>query len=136
MNYIVVNVVAILLATCAGLFVGAGYRILAVRPRSSLGQRGGRLPISLAITALVAEFWLASILAGALILAPQQADPWIMALGSAVVIWIGFIVPVLMVTHLFRGLSLAAALLDSGHWIAVLLAHATVLHSVGLIRVA
>ncbi len=59
-----------------------------------------------------------------------------MALGSAVVIWIGFIVPVLMVTHLFHGLSLAAALLDSAHWIAVLLAQATVLHSVGLIRVA
>jgi len=59
-----------------------------------------------------------------------------MALGSAVVIWIGFIVPVLMVTHLFHGLSLASALLDSGHWIAVLLAQAAVLHLVGLIRVA
>ncbi len=135
MSYIIVNVVAILLATCAGLVVGVGYRMFAGQQVNRL-EGYGRRPVSLAITAFVAEFWLCSILAGALILAPQQADPWVMALGSAVVIWIGFIVPVLMVTHLFRGLSLATALLDSGHWIAVLLAQAAVLHLVGLIRAA
>jgi len=134
-SYIIVNVVAILLATCAGLVVGVGYRMLAGQ-QVNLLEGHGRRPVSLAITAFVAEFWLCSILAGALILAPQQADPWVMALGSAVVIWIGFIVPVLVVTHLFRGLSLATALLDSAHWIAVLLAQAAVLHLVGLIRVA
>ncbi len=136
MSYIIVNVVAILLATCAGLVVGVGYRMFAGQQVNRLEGHGSRRPVSLVITAFVAEFWLCSILAGALILAPQQADPWVMALGSAVVIWIGFIVPVLMVTHLFHGLSLASALLDSGHWIAVLLAQAAVLHLVGLIRVA
>jgi hypothetical protein len=43
----------------------------------------------------LAEFWLASILAGALILAPSQAGVWVRALGSAVVILIGFVVAVL-----------------------------------------
>ena len=130
MSYIVVNALAILLATAAGLVVSAIYRALAGRRVGAL-ERHGR-PVALLVTAVVAEFWLASILAGALILAPQQADPWIMALGSAVVIWIGFIVPVLLVTHLSRGLSFASACLDSGHWIAVMLVQAVVLHLIGL----
>ena len=133
MSYIVVNAFAILLATAAGLAVSALYRATAGRRLGAL-ERHGR-PVTLLVTALLAEFWLASILAGALILAPPQADPWIMALGSAVVIWIGFVVPVLLVTHLFRGLSFAAACLDSGHWIAVMLVQAVVLHLVGLTKV-
>lgn len=133
MSYIAVNALAILLATAAGLVVSAVYRALAGRRVGAL-ERHGR-PGALLITAVVAEFWLASILAGALILAPPQADPWTMALGSAVVIWIGFIVPVLLVTHLFRGLSFAAAGLDGGHWIAVMLVQAAVLHLIGLTRV-
>ena len=133
MSYIAVNAFAILLATAAGLVVSALYRALAARRAGALERH--RRPLVLLVTAVLAEFWLASILAGALILAPPQADPWVMALGSAVVIWIGFIVPVLFVTHLFRGLSFAAASLDGGHWIAVMLVQAAVLHLVGLTKV-
>ncbi len=133
MSYIAVNAVAILLATVAGLAVSALYRVLAARRAGALERHGRR--VALLVTAVLAEFWLVSILAGALILAPPQADPWVMALGSAVVIWIGFIVPVLFVTHLFRGLPFAAACLDSGHWIAVMLVQAAVLHLVGLTKV-
>lgn len=134
MSYIIVNAVAILVATIAGLVVSAAYRLTA-GPRVGSLERHGARPFPLLVAAVVGEFWLASILAGALILAPPQADPWIMALGSAVVIWIGFIVPVLAVTHLFRGLSLAVAALDSGHWIAVMLVQAAVLHLMGLTKV-
>ncbi len=86
------------------------------------------------ITALIAESWLAAILAGALILAPPQADPWVMAIASAVVIWIGFVVPVLAVTHVFRGLSTSALMLDCVHWLLVMTVQAAVLQAIGLAR--
>lgn len=130
-NYILVNLWPILLATAVGLAVSAAYGAASVPG----GLRSGVPRAGLVAVAVVAEFWLASILAGALILAPPQADPWIMALGSAVVIWIGFIVPVLAVNHPFRGLSFGAAARDAAHWLAVMLVQAAVLHAVGVVRV-
>ncbi len=123
MIYIVANLQAILLATAGGLAVGAAYR-------AALGRRG--VPPGLVAAAMLGEFWLTSILAGALILAPSRADPWTMALGSAVVIWIGFVVPALVVTHLSRDLGWRAAAADCAHWLVAMLAEAAVLHLVGL----
>lgn len=123
MIYIVTNIWAILLATVGSLAVGALY----------LAARGRRaFPPLLIAVAVVAEFWLTSILAGALILAPSQAGPWTMAIGSAVVIWIGFVVPTIAVTHLSRGLSLGAAAADGAQWLAAMVVEAVILHLVGL----
>ena len=130
MEYIAKNAFAILFAAAAGFGIGLLYKILPVRQV----QLAISSPIRLVVTALVAEAWLAAILAGALIVAPQQADPWVMAIASAVVIWAGFIVPVLAVTHLFRGLSNAAMLLDCAHWLLVMVVQAAVLQAVGLVR--
>ena len=127
MSYIVTNALAILLATCAGLAIGLAYQMI---PR----KRVGGSPIGLFITAFIAEYWLAAILAGALILAPPQADPWVMAIASAVVIWIGFVVPVLAVTHVFRGLTASAIMLDCAHWLIVMVVQAAVLHAFGLVH--
>ena len=127
MIYIITNAVAILLATCAGLGIGLAYQVL---PQARV--RGS--PAVLFITAFIAEYWLAAILAGALILAPPQADPWVMAIASAVVIWIGFVVPVLVVTHVFRGLSASAIVLDCTHWLVVMVVQAAVLHGFGLVH--
>ena len=129
MGYIAANLAAILAATLAGLLVGAGYVALAGR-----GRRSGIGRLGLLLTAAVAEFWLACILAGALILAPARAGAWTMALGSAVVIWIGFVTPVLAVTHRFRRLAATAFLADAGHWLVVMTAQAAVLHMIGLAR--
>ena len=82
------------------------------------------------------EFWLASILAGAVILAPPQAGAWTMALGSAVVIWIGFVLPTLVVTNQFDRLPAARGLLNVCHWLVVMLVQAAVLQGLGLIRPA
>ena len=119
MIYIVDNALPILLATLAGLAVG-----LAFYP--SFRSVGGSL------TAFVAEFWFAAILAGALILAPAKADPWVMAVGTAVVIWIGFVVPALVVTLRGRGVAASGVVRDAGHWLAVMVVEAVVLHGVGL----
>ena len=82
----------------------------------------------------MAQGWLACILAGALILAPHQAGVWVMSLGSAVIIWIGFVLPSLLTTLRFRRVPLPAALADCALWLAVMLLQAGVLQLVGLQR--
>lgn len=123
MIYILLNVVPILAATLAGLIFGIAYSAFA---------RRGRFSPAVAITAFIAEFWLAAILAGALILAPPKGSIWTMTLGSAFVIWIGFVVPVIMTSYRFRTLPNRAALADSLHWLGVMLIQATVLRLIGL----
>lgn len=122
MIYIALNLGPIMAATLAGLLIGLAYRAVAVGPGAP-----GLLPL-----AAVAEAWLAAILAGALILAPVKAGGWTVALGTAVIIWVGFVVPALVVTHRARGLAWRAVGGDCGHWLAVMLAQAAVLHAVGL----
>ncbi|WP_237478231.1 hypothetical protein [Lichenibacterium dinghuense] len=127
MIYILVNLRAIALATAGGLVVGALYKLIG---GGATGAPG--FPLPSIVTAVVAEFWLASILAGALILAPPRAGPWTMALGSAVVIWIGFVLPSLLVTALSRGLGFGAGLADCAQWLVAMVVEAVVLHVVGL----
>ncbi|WP_033923564.1 DUF1761 domain-containing protein [Sphingomonas sp. 37zxx] len=127
MIYILQNLAPILAATLAGLVIGL------VWYRDPL-RRGGS--VGLLVAAFVAEFWLCAILAGALILAPAQADRWTMSLGSAVVIWIGFIVPALVVTLRLRGAKGAAIAADCGHWLVVMLVQAAILQGIGLVAPA
>lgn len=128
MTYILANAGPIAAATLAGLLVGMVYLRLAGAGRPSVG---------LVVVAVLAESWLASILAGALILAPAgAAPPWIMALASAVVVWIGFVLPTLVVTQGVARVPPGRNLLDAGHWLAVMLAQAAVLQASGLVRPA
>ncbi len=120
MIYILENALPILLATLAGLVVGVAFYPAA-------RQRIGWL-----ITAFVAEAWFAAILAGALILAPAKADPWVMAIGTAVVIWIGFVVPALVVTLRAHAVPVRDVIRSVGHWLVVMVVEAVVLHAVGL----
>ena len=57
-----------------------------------------------------------------------------MAIGSAVIIWIGFVAPALAVTHVFRGLYASAIALDCSHWFVVMVVQAAVLHGFGLVH--
>ena len=124
MIYIVLNFVPILLATLAGLCISAAvYR----------AQFAPTRRIAFVTTAFLGEFWFCSILAGALILAPPKADAWTMALGSAFVIWLGFVAPALIVTQRARAQSWALVAADCAHWLAVMLVQALVLKSIGLI---
>jgi hypothetical protein len=122
--YIVLNAVPILVATLAGLAIGGLFRRLSGLPQPTTG---------FAATALLAEAWFCAILAGALILAPAKAGDWTMAIGSAVVIWIGFVVPVLVVSLGVRRVRPAGIAGDAAHWLAVMLAQAVILKSIGLV---
>ena len=123
MIYIWLNIVPIVAATIIGLLIGFGW------------TRASKLKISagVAITAIIAEFWLAAILAGALILAPTQADPWTMALGSAFIIWVGFVLPALAVTLSVRSIGFAAAASAYGYWLVTMLAQAALMQAMGLV---
>ena len=123
MQYIFGNIVPIAAATLVALAV------LFLGFRSRLGG------ITFAAAAL-ALFWLASILAGALILAPVDAGPWTVALGTALVIWIGFVLPALSIALTLRGHGWSTSLADAAWWLAIMLAQAAVLHAIGLTKPA
>jgi hypothetical protein len=125
MIYIWLNIGPILLATAAGLLVAfLFYRLTRVAIRPS--------PV-LRATALLSHAWLAAILAGALILAPPEAPPLVMALLTPVVIWAGFSLPLLTLTAEVRGGGLRQGLADSLQWVLVMLAQAAVLTAAGLV---
>lgn len=124
MIYILLNAVPILAATLTGLAVGAIYLRLAGLPRATLG---------LLVTTAIAQAWFAAILAGALILAPPRASDWVMAIGSAVVIWIGFVVPVSVVTLRARQIGGGVVAADSLYWLVVMITHAVIMKVIGLV---
>lgn len=125
MIYIALNLWPILLATATGLVAGIAFLRLA---GTGLSARPG---VWLAL--VLAEAWLAAILAGALILAPDEAPAMVMALLTPVVIWAGFVLPAIAATHLGRGLGGRLAMVDAAHWLVVMLVQAVVLDSMGLV---
>ena len=134
MTYIATNLTAILAATCAGLAVGVAYAGLYRRLAGGLETSVRRGTVGFGVLAFAAEFWLAAILAGALILAPPQAGAWTMSLGSAFIIWIGFVIPVIAVTHPFHALPGRVVCLDAAHWLVVMAAQAATLQVIGLAK--
>lgn len=120
MSYILTNAIPILLAGLAGTaLIVATWR-----------GRTTRL-ILLATFALLT--WLAAILAGALILAPVEAGVWTVALGSAGIIWVGFVLPTVTVSLVTHGVRWPRALAEAAAWLAVMLAQAAVLRAVGVV---
>lgn len=126
MIYIVLNVLPILVATALALLLGAGYR-------AAFDRSAARISAGTLLTAAVAFFWFAAILAGALILAPPKAAPWIMAVGSAVVIWAGFVLPVVAITHSYRGVRAATIARDSLFWLVTMVVQAVAMKLIGLV---
>ncbi len=124
MIYIVMNLLPIGLATVAGLVIG----LIWLRVSAIL------LPgWPVLVLAVLAEFWLASILAGALILAPSQAGEWTMALGSAFVIWIGFVLPAIGVTLAVHGIGRGRVISAALHWLVIMVTQAAIMQGWGLV---
>jgi hypothetical protein len=123
MIYIWLNILPITAATLLGLAIGYVW----LRASNLTATPATILAATLAI------FWLTAILAGAVILAPPQADPWTMALGSASIIWIGFVAPVLVVTLSVHGVSKATTTSAAAYWLVTMLAQAALLRGMGLV---
>lgn len=124
MIYIVLNAVPIGVATLLGLLVGYVYQRAGAR---------GRLGIATMLLAVVALAWFAAILAGALILAPPRGPAWVMAIGTAIVIWAGFVLPAVLLSGRFRGLGWGLAIADAGWWLGVMVVQAAVMTAIGLV---
>ena len=140
MIYIVENIVAILFATIAGFVFGAAwYGALSgpwLRAVGLSGERARNASKTIYAVAFALEFWIASILAGAIILAPPEAGEWTMAIGSAVVIWIGFVLPTTAVNNLSALRPKRLIAIDAGHWLGVFLVQVVVMKLWGLVAPA
>lgn len=132
MIYIWLNAVPITVATLAALLLGLLYA--RGTRRGGGGRRRGDQPgIGLLLLSTLALGWFAAILAGALILAPPQAPAWVMAIGSAIVIWAGFVLPVVLVSGRFRGVGGGAVLADALWWLVAMLLMAAIMQAWGLV---
>ena len=137
MTYILDNIVPILLATAAGFGFGALWYALLSRPwlrAVSLTEEAARAaPRWIYAAAFALEFWIACILAGAIILAPPEAGAWTMAIGSAVVIWVGFVLPTIAVGNLYARRPARLTAIDAGHWLGVFVVQVVVMQAWGLV---
>ncbi len=119
MIYILLNAVPIIAAT----FIGLACAAFVDRPRSVIAW----------IIALISALWLNTILAGALILAPPRGSVWVMTIGSAVVIWIGFVAPTLATSLAFTGQGWGRIGRSCLWWLVLMLVAAVVMRLVGLV---
>jgi hypothetical protein len=119
MIYIVINGFAILAAGIVSIVTA----LLWYRKRPS---------VPVFVILFLATTWLAAILAGALILAPAKGSVWTMTIGSAVVIWAGFVVPALVASYRLRNLRYRVIVTDCGYWLTTMIAQAVVMRLIGL----
>lgn len=125
MIYILENASAIVVAALAGLAIGfVHHRATGSDQRAGLG---------LAATTLIANAVIATILAGALILAPVKAGAWIVAIGTAFIIWAGFVAPAVVVSLRYHGVATGKVARDAGYWLVVMVVEAAALHAIGLV---
>ena len=132
LTYITLNLVSITAAAVASFLFGAVYYVMLKRPYASASGTGTeRRSIGTYATVFAAEWWLAAILIGALILAPVEAGLWTVGLGSAAIIWVGFVLPATVVNTRLRAEPWTLALIDAFHWLGVMLVQAVVMILIG-----
>ena len=89
------------------------------------------VPVAPMIIAFVAELIMAFVLAGVIGHLGPGAATIKNGLISGAFIWAGFIVTTLVVNTAYARRSWMLALIDAGHWLAVLLAQVAVLGAIG-----
>ncbi|NNU17659.1 DUF1761 domain-containing protein [Parvularcula sp. ZS-1/3] len=140
MVYILLNFGAILAATVAGYAFGAGYYMALAKPwmaatginERDIKERSGLAAALPYLVAFIAEFWIAAIIVGALILAPEEAGEWTMALGTAFILWIGFVFPTMAVNDRYSLRPWSQTLINGGHWLGVFVIQVVVMQLMGL----
>ncbi len=119
MIYIIVNAMPIVAAALGGTaFTTIWYR--------------KRLAVSALAILFLANLWLAAILAGALILAPPKGGVWTMTIGSALVIWAGFVAPTLAGSYQVRKIKPRSLAADCGYWLVTMVVQSIIMRIIGL----
>ncbi len=87
-------------------------------------------PVGPMIVSFVAELIMAATLAG--LLAHLSGAPSIRAaLVAAALVWLGFVVPALATNYAYQNAKPALTIIDSAHWLGVLLLQALVIAALG-----
>ena len=127
------NFLSVVVAAIAGFAVGAvwytllGNAWVAAQGKTRADFTPSPMPY---IIAAVAHLVMAFILAGIII---HVGDPTVRrALISAILIWIGFIATSMSVNHAFQGTFGRLTLIDSGHWLMVLIVQAVIFGLMGV----
>ncbi len=139
MSFAGINYIAVLLATIASfVFGGVWYGALskkwmevAGRTASDVSRSRGPVPWPLLI-AFLAELLMAIMLAGVIgHLGAGQVTLW-NGIVSAFFIWLGFVVTTLAVNHAFQEQPPILTVIDSAHWLGVLLIQGAILGLMGV----
>lgn len=145
MTFTGVNYLAIPVAAVVGWVIGAAWYMSLAKPwvdahgrtmedfkaqaDAAKGTSAAWLPY---VLAFVAELIMAWVLAGLLAhLGPDQTNVW-NGIVSAAFVWLGFVATTIAVNNMFGMKKVMLTVIDSGHWLAVLIAMGIVLGLFGV----
>jgi hypothetical protein len=129
------NVVPVFVAAVASfVFGGVWYSVFSRQWLEAVGMSPERMQqergaLGLYVLAFAALLLMASMLFGILVhLSLGGTSPSIrVGMISAAFLWLGFVIPTMVVNYAFHGAKRALSLIDGGHWLGVLLIQGAVL---------
>ena len=129
MNLGSLNYVSIFAATIASfVFGGIWYSVLSRQWMDAVGMapermQGDRGSLGLYVLAFVAQLVMAWMLAGILVHLAHGGLATTLRTGliSAGFLWLGFVIPTMVVNYAFHGARQSLTVIDGGHWLGVLL---------------
>jgi len=134
------SLLTILVATIASWLFGAGWYGTLAKPWMAAsgvseedvkGPNGKPSPVPYVIS-FICEFVMAYLLAVLLLHTSNGEFSLGTALFSAFLIWLGFIFTTQLVNHQYSMRPISLTVIDSGHWLGVLLVQAAVMALMGL----
>jgi hypothetical protein len=139
MSHAGINGLAVVVAGFASFAAGAlwytslGRAWLAAleKTKAQLSGPSGRPPVLPFIIALIADFVIAYVLAGAIgHLGPGQVT---LRNGviSAGILWFGFVLTTVAVNNAFAGRRVSLTLIDAGHWLVAMLVAGAIIGAMG-----
>lgn len=137
MTFAGINYLAVAVAAVAGFAFGAAYyttlgnRWLAAlgKTREEIEAAPSKVPF---LIAAVAQLVIAFMLAGIIGHLGETALTIRDGLITGLFVWIGFVLTTLSVNYAFQGATAMLAVIDSGHWLGVLLLQGLVIGWIGL----
>jgi hypothetical protein len=140
-----VNYLAVFIAGVAGWLVGAVWYMAFAKPwvaahgktmeafkQEQEAKKGTPEAYAPFVLAFVASLLMAWVLAGLLGHFGAGGVTVRNGLGSAAFVWLGFVVTTMTVNYAFGGRKYMLTVIDSGHWLAVLLVQGAIIGAMGV----
>lgn len=131
-----INFIALVVAAAASFGFGALYYTVLAKPwmaavgttEDEIKQTRSAMPF---ITSIVALLVMSFVLAGHFAQYEADSVTAIHAVKSAFMLWLGFILTSMAVNNAFQGAKTKLTLIDSAHWLGVLMIQGLVLNAFG-----